>query len=454
MSYRDESAMLARELAHLAMSRASTTLTRRELDVALAARSETLGMLRTVLSDSVGISREATGINQWSSFGAGSRRSVEELEAHPVAMLSRTLATHPALRPQDALSDVLAGRPDSTGDVSPTESWAKVARHALLASHDWSTDRPQLNREQEWSAVADVAALAQVITVLDRHLYTAAQANREVDPGVVEALETSVRSGLRSASIQAAALAAAGPLPDWGKPTPQPPPTRMLLVNSPNDAVHAQSRLAAQIDAAKDINPQTVMLLASGQARILGAAAAAMASTDPQRAARATSLARQLKTSSASPQHQLAALVPDDPRPLAQTREILQQVTRSAGSNSSTNDRAALAAVVDRSPTVIRALATHAEQSLRSGRWLMVDPEARRAKDPLWRQATRDDPEPRLCVSLSAAAAVATTIPVAAPAVPPAVAPPPRQTLSGVLDLDRPTRPQRPAQRPVPDAAL
>lgn len=134
MTYREHSAQLARGLGHLAVTGSSRTLDADGLDVAVAGRREALELLRTVLADTTGISRDNTALVQWRSR-ASDRRRVEELEAHPVAVLSRTLAAHPSPRPRQAPSDTLA----SSTIGGAHQAWARAARHALLASHEWST---------------------------------------------------------------------------------------------------------------------------------------------------------------------------------------------------------------------------------------------------------------------------------------------------------------------------
>lgn len=182
MTYRDHSGRLAVELGHLAVTGSSRTLDASGLDVAIAGRRETLELLRTVLSETTGISRDDTAVVQWRRR-TSMRRSVEELEAHPVAVLARTLAAHPSPRPQEALSDTIA---TSTGGGARL-AWSRVARHALLAGHEWSTRPARPTPDQQWSVVADVAALAQAVTVLDRDLTEVARRRPDVDPALAEA---------------------------------------------------------------------------------------------------------------------------------------------------------------------------------------------------------------------------------------------------------------------------
>lgn len=446
MTYREHSAQLARGLGHLAVTGSSRALDADGLDVAVAGRRETLELLRTVLADTTGISRDDTALVQWRSR-ASDRRRVEELEAHPVAVLARTLAGHPSPRPRQAPSDTLAS--STVGGAH--RAWARAARHALLASHEWSTRPARSSPDQQWSAVADVAALAYTVAVLDRDLAEVASRLPGVDPALAESLAASTTSGLRVAAREATLLAAAGPLPDWGDPGPDTAPTRVLMVRSPQEVAAAQGRLATQVANADQLSPPAVTLLATGQARILTAAAVALRGVDDGRSGRAAQLAQQL-TSSVADRHRLAALMPDDPRPVLQTREVLQHL-RAVGDRGWSGPQAraylpALAAVVDRSPAVVQALSRSADQAVRTGRWIVPNTAARRANEPLWRRATRADPEPRLCAALSAVAAHAAAFtPPAPPSTAPSM-PSPRETLAGVAGLGRRTRPARPGQRP------
>jgi hypothetical protein len=449
VSVRDETALLARELAALATTRASRDLSPDGLDIAVLARAETIALARQVLADVTGINRHDTGRD---THRGNPRRSVEALESHPVGLLSRALAAHPVPRPTRTLapSDIATARPGGGAGVA---GWSRVARHALLAGHEWSTRPPVPDPAQQWSAVADVAALAQVVTVLDHDLLGAARDHGGTHPDLTDALTAATTSGLRSAAYLAGALADAGPLPDWGDPGPESSPTQILVVRSPEDVAAAQTRITAQVEATDDIGPHKVALTATAQARVLATAAVALATTDPARAAGARHLSGVL-AAGLTTAHRLAGLAPGDARPVLQSRELLQHLGAVGAQGWTTASAApylpALALAVDRSPAVLRALSRHARQCVHDGRWLVVNTDAEKAGDPMWRPLTREDPEPRLCAALSAAAARATAMPGSAP--PPvsatAIGAPPRQALAGLAARDPRPRPARPAHLP------
>lgn len=173
MSVQEDIALLAQELSHLAVSGSSVYLDTGGFAAALTARREVLDLLRAVLYDVAGTRGGAAESLNSSRFGGQPvwlrLGSVVELESNPVAGLARALGVHPTPRiEQDPdRNDVAEASVTSRG-------WARVNRHALVVGHDWALSPPQLTAEQQWSVVADVAALAQVVAVLDQELYTAA----------------------------------------------------------------------------------------------------------------------------------------------------------------------------------------------------------------------------------------------------------------------------------------
>ncbi len=419
MSFRHETSQLARELAQLAHSGASRSLDADGLAVALVARRDTLQLLRQVLANvtgnpgAVGPARAVTFIRE--------EHSIQEAERRPVAMLARMLAATP--QPIIDPAPEFADRGASSSDGA--RSWAEIRRHTLLAGHEWSERAPTPTGDQQWSAVADVAALARTVAVLDHDLLEAAQRHPDLDPAVADELQGATTSGLRIAATETGAVASAGPTPDWTEPGPERNPSRVLAVNNPGAVVAAQKRLVAQIQSAEHLSPQAVVLLADGQARFLDAAARALSQTDPARAEHARQLAVSIRTNITGTR-QLAALMPDDPRPPAQTRALLMGVATSDGRGwqhpSSQPYISAIAAGVDTSRAVVRALSTHAAESVRNGRWLVPNIHAEAADDLLWRRARpkewarppsrgqEQETEPRLLRGLSSLVARADTL--------------------------------------------
>lgn len=280
MSVQEDIALLAQELSHLAVSGSSVYLDTGGLAAALTARRKVLDLLRAVLYDVAGTRGGAAESLTSTRFGGqpGWLRlgSVVELESNPVAGLARALGVHPTPRIEQGPSDR-----DDVAEASVTgRGWAQVNRHALVIGHDWASSPPQLTAEQQWSAVADVAALAQVVAVLDQDLYTAASQLQDVDRSVVQALLDATRSGLRTAAGEATALSQVGPLPAWGE-LAAPASTPIVAPRSPSDVIAAPHRLAAQVVTAGNLSPQAVTLVATGQARLLATAAQALAAVNP-----------------------------------------------------------------------------------------------------------------------------------------------------------------------------
>lgn len=265
----------------------------------------------------------------------------------------------------------------------------------------------------------------------------------------MQALLDARHSGLRTAAGEAAALSQVGPLPDWGE-LAAPAATPIVVPRSPSDVIAAQHRLAAQVVTAGNLSPQAVTLVATGQARLLATTAQALAAVNPQRAANAGQLANQL-SAAISGRHALAALMPDSPRPVAQTRELLHHVSRVADKGwTSTTAQAYLPAAVDRSPAVLQALSRHAARAVHNGAWLVPNVEAHGANDQLWRRWTSQDPRPKLAAGLSAVAARAAVTADSLTRSRRAAAPPPRETLADVADLARRDRPLTPGGRSGP----
>lgn len=460
MTYTEHSSRVATELAHLAAAGSSTTLDSRGLDVAVGARQATLQLLRTVLHDVSGIDRNQTGTT--APRRPTPLRLVSELEAHPVAALSQNLASHPAPAAGRSLMDVYA----SAGNLSPTtssgsaadRSWARVGRHAVLAGQEWSIRPPRPTPEQQWSAVADVAALAQTVAVLDEHLLTAARAGGAATEHLVEPLATATTSGLHVSAREVLRLAGTGPLPPWGEPGEDLSAARPMLVASASDLAAGHRRLPAQIRDAGELSPRRVSLLLVGQTKLLSSAATALRGLDDDPAGRAAALSSQLQRI-AGLDRGVTALVSGDARALTQTAQLVQHLARVAPEEAWSPTQAreyrhALAAIVTQAPTVVGALADHAAQAVDQGSWLVPSTGAIEPGEPLWRRATVADPPPKMVAQLQVVAArarAALTVPPSAPTK--ARHPAPRDVLQGIDFVQR-TRPSTPGARPDRGAGI
>lgn len=440
MSFAEQSSQLARGLARLAASGGSLDLDREGLEEALAARQEVLQLLRTVLYDLRVATVYAVQASEESRPSGLPRppRSAAAIEADPVAALEATLAAYPA----PAGLGVGRGGVGVAGEsgAGPTaDGWAAVGRHAVLARAAWSEIEPiRVPPLQQWSAVADVAALAQAVAVVDQDL---AEAARRMAAPAWRPLAAATRAGLRTTAESAAALAAGGPLPEWGREAGS-----LLLVRSPADLPAAQQRLVEQLDAAAGLSPRSVVLVATGQVRLLAAGAAVLGSEPAHagRVAEARELQERVSRAVASG-HLLAARgQQDDRRPVAQCREMVGvlEARRALSARLPRMERlGAFGAMLDRVPAVLAAVSRQAEHGVRSGQWLVPDVGHRSIATRRWVPVARGGGTPPLCAELAAAAARAAA---GRPAPLPPLAPPPREVLAGISAAYRPRRPVQP----------
>lgn len=450
MSWRQESAALARELAPLALTGSSAWLPPAGLQEAVQARREVLFLLRRVLSDVRAAPEQPAGsrtapARQWSL----TESTVGELRADPVAALERGLREYPA--PRGRSTGAAADTPGAAAE------WPAVGRRTALATLAWSQVVPaELTAAERWSVVADVAALAEVVTVLDEDLLAAARLPYRGDPALLRSLESATSQGLALAARESAALAAAGDLPDWDEPGRNAAPRRIMVVGSLLDLPAAQERLVAQLQPPAALSPQSVIQVAAGQARILRATATALlhGERDIARAVWARHLSG-LVADGLGAGHQLAAAPGQySTAPATQTGEMLRCLRSRAGdpADLAGADWGALGAATDRVPQVLQVLARRAEEAWRSGLWLVPDPDPRHQQgEQRWIPADRVDAEPALCAGLSATAARAITGTGARPA--PARTgrsgpTPPRELLPAVTRGRRLRRPLLPSQRP------
>lgn len=450
-SFPEHANQIANELAHLVVSRSSATLDGRGLDLALSSRAAALELLRTVHHEVTSITREGTTEG---TRTAARQRSVERLQAHPVATFARVLADHATPMPEHPAMTELAAAAATEhmqpADRTAEQGWAQVGRHAVLAADQWATRPPTVTAEQQWSAVADVAALAETIAMVDHHLLSAAQ---DAGHPLTGSLAAAADSGLQVAAREVLHLARSGPLPSWGAAGEDVRPQGVMLVTGPADVAAGHRRLAGQISTAVELSPRATAQLLTGQLRLLAAAAGALRDVDPARAQRAYELGGSLRSLPAV-DRAVVSLAPGDRRAVHQTAELVQHLARAERSDPQlVAYRAALAAVVDQTPRVLAATADHVATSFRTGRWLVPDHDAQPGQ-PLWQRLPHANQLPQLSSRLHAVSARATAsaaFPAPATAQAPA-ARPPHEVLRAVADLTRPApaRPTSPRHQPDP----
>lgn len=438
MTWRDESAALARELAALASDGATVPMSKVRLQNAMVPRRQLLSHLQRVLAD---VRPRHFEVRDPASPLPAEPVTVARLQSDPVAALQRALRVHPAPRGWTN-TDGPVERPGSAA-TSGAAGWAAVGRRTLLAEVAWS-DVPvdRLTGAERWSVVADVAAFSRVVCVLDNDLAVATRRYGEGGRTVPQSLDTAPRSGLWFAATETAELAAAGWLPDWTVAGEHPDRHLPMAVQSPLELPAAQRRLRVLIDAAPSLSPPQVVLVATSQARLLAGAAAVLrdADRDPERAAWAWQLSRRIGRA-VGEGHELASRFrePYD-FPGMQARASARCMADTVrGGRVGGREWAAVAAAVERVPAVLGALARQAGRAWRSGDWLVPDSDRAGGGAPReWRKVRDLDAEPHLSTQLSALAAHAVASAGTRSALPAAVRgqgpalPPPREQLSGL----------------------
>jgi len=315
MSWREETEATARHLARLLARDGHVTAA--DLDAALTGRRAVLDLARTIHLDLTGL-------------GSGSAApTLEGLVEHPLRALGQLIHRQPRPHPQLPLSVITArSSTDATGKL-----WKRVAVHASLAEHHWRAALPgsRPRGDHAWSALDHVAALAQAVNTLDRHL--AASAQHAERPELAEQLRQAAGSGLGTAAAAARALAAAGPLPDVAD-LRQPPTRQLLTVRDVTEVAPALRNVADQLLAVRHVSPGHLQMVTGFTARaalhaaVLAEAAAPHRGREwaPELAAALHEHGTHLTAVSATPRR-TETVNPSDPLPLAQATEVARWLT-------------------------------------------------------------------------------------------------------------------------------
>ena len=386
MTYRQEMDDLSRHLGQLLVDGGRVPAA--DLPAALGAHAAVVHLLRDVHGDITHL--------------AGSRLPphVAEAERNPVALLGHLLRESPTTT-DSPLTDTLAARAESPAG----ERWRAVTRAATLAQHDWIDATPSTRPagDAAWSEIADVAHLAEGLTVLRADLADSlAGAGRLAEAAT---MRRASQSGLRLVAHQVAKLAATGPLPAAPDLVPRPP-DRVLVVQSPQALPEAFRRLSGMLQSAKDLSPGDVALIAEVAGH--GAVAAAQtlsASGDPYGADLLRRHAEQLATVAEGSTRRVAALTPGDQRPLEQAQQVYGHLTslRRRGESLTAVEASTFAR---RIPEVTVALSEAAHRQVRGGRWF-TPAEGFRLGRPDWTVIVAASQEPRMLEALRTASAQA-----------------------------------------------
>ena len=210
------------------------------------------------------------------------------------------------------------------------------------------------------------------------------------------------QSGLRLVAHEVAKLAATGPLPPAPVLVPRPP-DRVLVVQSPEALPEAFRRLSGMLQAAKDLSPGDIALIAE----VAGHGAVAVAQSlsangDSYGADVLRRHAEQLATVAEGSTRRVAALTPGDRRPLEQAQQIYGHLA-SMRRRGQALTAVEASTVARRIPEVTAALSEAAHRQVRSGRWF-TPAEGFRLGRPDWTVIVTAAQEPGMLELLRSAA--------------------------------------------------
>jgi hypothetical protein len=405
MTYAEHLTAMTRALVDVARH-GQQDLTDAEVDVALVARRGVLELLSTVHADLTG-HRPHRGVVR-----------IGELEAHPVQALGQALARHPRPAAEVAPSDAFLAPATSPAG----QAWQQVARHALVAHHHWTAgDATPADEATAWAGVADLAAIARQLTVLDVELADVLSGRGPRRAEAASGLARAATSGVGVAGRETARLAAAGPIadagPDRGAASASAPGRRILVARSGADLLATLHRFAEFLDGAVNVRPERLPHLAAAIARCALIARDLLPRADPSATALRCELhehARLLREATTRP-GSVVSLEPGDLRPLRQAAEAYQGARRHAAALGT--DRRLLAGYLDALAGSTQALAAVVERSVATRRWLVPD-HTTSLMEPVWTRWRAGDPVPYPVLAVRAAADHADTLRTVAAAWP------------------------------------
>lgn len=396
-----------------------TGLVREELPSALVARDAILAAVADPYRDLAGVSNTAVR-----------RASLDAAAEHPVALLRFMLDRAPAGFPAQRQSppETLAGR-----------TWASAGNNASLLQQAWRNTDPETwpTGAEKWTVLADLSAVIEAVTLLDRHI-------------VPDASESAaLPSGLGVAAREVRRLSLAGELPSLAEPRTLP--SRPVRVRSLEDLAGAQVRLATLLRRAEHLDPAAMRQVTLAHRQTVGVITWAMGrlASDERSSALYTAFASHAGLLTLSRDRGVASILPGDERPRAQALEIAGFTERLHGRGRITRgDQPAVLAAARSALHVSETLGQTAEAHLGAGRWLMPDGNSVAL---IWVRADLQGEPPRTVAILRAAQDHAKQL-ASLPGLP-TPAPPP--TMNGPASIrlaasmaTRVRRPLDPARRP------
>ena len=444
----DSVRFIARTLSELARSNLEPRrrVADLDLDVALTARAAVLAGAAVVLGDLVPASGRA--VPRRSNLLAVTERD----PLHALGLVLRNRGRPDLTRSPSELLDAAA-------PGSPTTlRWAAVGRQAVIADSIWTSAPRALGGEHAWHVIGEVAALAELVAMVDADLAVAAADAARPDATLY--LERT--AGLRLASREVRSLA--GGVPQSGAdatatrthPVIRAAESRGVIVPTNGEgAVHALRRLTTTLRNADVLTPQHARstALVGRDVCILAAAAGA---SDPSGA----DLRRQLGDVAASlnavvnSRHgEATLLIGNEPALEHQLRELAGYCRDALAGRAPRPRPEEATSIAARVPRLVTALTEQVHAQVAARRWAVPDRGEQRHQFYAVATSTGHGRDPRMFADLNravtAAEALRQSTTTSGPRVP--VLAPSRAADSylqeAIRGRERPRRPDHPAQQ-------
>jgi hypothetical protein len=368
MSFVPELERSVRALTQLAAA-GTSSLTRDELDIALSGRRAVIGLMSTVLDDVLGLPRIDGPV------------TLANVALHPVLGLSGALRQYPI--PPTALGPLAAfmQEPQTTAG----RAWRDLARHATLAQDHWTTGQPRdLDHTAAWTAVADVAAMASLLSEVDTDLLRTVKTLTGRTDTVLE-LERTTETGLGMIAREVARLADAGPLND-ASPDRTPPETaaRVLQVGDAHELVPAVRQVGILLRDAQHNSPDLMRRVVIGHARACAAFADVFQGVSDEHNQAAALLREHETRLTASVERcwPIATVDRPDKRAEHQITEVLStlRMTKASEITAAVEPKAILAAIAATTRDMTAAVRRH----LFRGQWLTPHSDSAPVRSRTW----------------------------------------------------------------------
>ena len=343
-----------------------------DLDVAITGRAAVLAGAAVVLAHLAPRSRQPDPYGRRDLLAITDRDPV-----HALGLVLRDRGRAPASRSPSELLDAAAPGGQAT------RTWAAAGCHALIADRIWTLQPRHLDGEHAWHVVEQVAALTELVAVLDPALRQAATATGRLD--VTAYLDRC--DGLRLVAHEVTTLAAAPGQRDTPAPgvasrpgIRAPEPRRVLTPTDGPTAVAATRRLTAILRDTTTLDPQQVRALATVGRDLAVLAAASGATTSNGGEATGGELGPQLGELAVClnqivmHRHGEASLVGRQAPALDyQLRELATYTRHAFAGRAPRPDPADATRLAARLPPLVDALGEQARAEVAARRWAVPD---------------------------------------------------------------------------------